>query len=198
MSIFSRLFGKKAPAQVEQNSQTLTPTQEMEQYVPKIDQSLFTEDRHPSELFPMVEEQSKSSKKSLLEDLKSQNYYAMGKRDGHEDHNFEVMDQNVNLISCDFKEVYAQAVQEIDAQLFKIERTLDPKFESEMPYEYREISLRKGQLMEQKRDLKQQFDLAVMGEGYIEKSVQQYKAGFRKGVSLWKEESLMFQPFKTL
>lgn len=198
MNLFSKLFGKKAPSTVEPTSQNFNPTQEMEQQVPLIDKSLFTEDRHPSELFPMVEEQSKSSKRSLLEDLKSQNYYAMGKRDGHEDHNFEVMDQNVNLISCDFKEVYAQAVQEIDRQLFKIEKTLDPKFESEMPHEYREVSIQKEQLEEQKRDLKQQFDLAVLGEGYIEKSVQQYKAGFRKGVSLWKEENLMFQPFKTL
>lgn len=199
MNLFSKLFGKKAPVQVEQNSQTQTPTQEMEQHVPKIDQSLFTEDRHPSELFPILErEPAKNSKRSLLEELKAQNYYAMGKRDGYEDPNFEVMDQNVNLIACDFKEIYAQAVQEIDQQLFKIERILDPKFESEMPMEYREVNKQREQLEEQKRDLKQQFDLAVLGEGYIEKSVQQYRAGFRKGFSLWKNENLMFQPFKTL
>jgi hypothetical protein len=198
MNLFSKLFGKKAPVQVEQNSQTLTPTQEMEQHVPKIDQSLFTEDRHPSELFPIHHEESKSKKRALLEDLKGQNYYAMGKRDGYEDPHFDVMEQNMNLIACDFKEVYTQAIQEIDEQLFIIEKTLDPKFESEMPHEYREVIKQKERMEEIKRDLKQQFDMAVLGEGYIEKSIQQYKAGFKKGVSLYKNEKLMFQPFNTL
>jgi uncharacterized protein (UPF0335 family) len=198
MNLFSKLFGKKAPAQVEQNTQTLTPTQEMEQQVPKIDQSLFTEDTHPSELFPIHNEESRTKKRSLLEDLKAQNYYSMGKRDGYEDPNFEVMEQNMNLIACDFKEVYAQAIQEMDEQLFIIEKALDPKFESEMPHEYREVIKQKERLEEIKRDLKQQFDMAVLGEGYIEKSVQQYKAGFKKGISLYKNEKLMFQPFNTL
>lgn len=199
MNLFSKLFGKKAPIQVEQTNHVTSPTPEMEQKVPKIDQSLFAEDRHPSELFPILQEEpTQTSKRSLLEDLKAQNYYAMGRKDGYDDPNFEVMDQNLNLIACDFKEVYAQAIQEIDQQLFKIERILDPKFESEMPMEYREVNKQCEQLEEQKRDLKQQFDMAILGEGYIEKSVQQYKAGFRKGFSLWKNENLMFQPFKTL
>jgi hypothetical protein len=198
MNLFSKLFGKKAPVLVEPQSQILTPSEPMASQIPQIDKSLFTEDRHPSELFPIMEESSKSSKRSLLEDLKSRSYFSMGKRDGYEDHNFEVMDLNVNLIACDFKEVYAQAVQEIDEQIFKIERALDPKFEREMPLEYREVTMQKEQLEEQKRDLKQQFDLAVLGEGYIEKSIEQYKAGFRKGFGLWKEENLMFKPFNTL
>jgi len=198
MNLFTKLFGKKAPVSVEPTSPLSNPSLELETHTPFIDKSLFTEDRHPSELFPIVEESSKVSKRSLLEDLKSQNYYAMGKRDGHEDHSFEVMDQNVNLIACDFKEVYSRAIQEIDEQLFKIERTLDPKFENEMPLEYREVTMQKEQLEKQKRDIMQQFDFAVLGEGYIEKSVQQYKAGFRKGFSLWKDENLMFHPFKTL
>jgi hypothetical protein len=199
MNLFRKLFGRKAPTSVEPSNQTSNPTQEMEQQTPLIDKSLFIEDRHPSELFPSLgEEPAQPSKRSLLGELKSLNYYAMGKRDGLEDPNFEVMEQNVNLIACDFKEVFSQAIQEIDEQLFKIERILDPRFESEMPMEYREVSKQREQLEEQKRDLKQQFDMAVLGEGYIEKSVQQYKAGYRKGFSLWKNENLMFQPFKTL
>ncbi len=58
--------------------------------------------------------------------------------------------------------------------------------------------MQKEQLEKQKRDIMQQFDFAILSEGYIEKSVQQYKAGFRKGFSLWKDENLMFHPFKTL
>jgi hypothetical protein len=53
-------------------------------------------------------------------------------------------------------------------------------------------------LEELKRDLKQQFDLAILGEGYIEKTVEQYKAGFKKGFRQWTEENLMFKPFYTL
>lgn len=199
MSILTKLFGKKAPAPVEPQSQVLTPTESMATTVPMIDKSLFTEDRHPSELFPIPDSlTTKKSKKSLLEDLKSKNYYAMGMRDGLDDPNLETMDHHVNLIACDFREVYSQAIQEIDEQLLKIERTLVPQFEEMMPFEYREVNLQKEMLEEQKRDLKQQFDLAAMGEGYIEKSVEQYKAGFRKGFRQWTSENLMFKPFNTL
>lgn len=198
MSIFTKLFGKKAPVSVEQQSQILNPSEPLAAQVPQIDKSLFTEDRHPSELFPIPDADQKKSRKSILEDLKTRNYYAMGMRDGLDDHKFETMDQNVNLIACDFKEVYSQAIQEIDDHLLKIERTLDPHFEEQMPYEYREVLLQKEKLEEQKRDLRQQFDLATLGEGYIEKSVEQYKAGFRKGFKQWTQENLMFQPFNTL
>lgn len=199
MSIFSKLFGKKAPASVKPQSQLLTPSEPMSTQVPQIDKSLFTEDRHPSELFPIQDSfDQKRSKKSLLEDLKSKDYYGMGMRDGLDDPNFETMDHNVNLIACDFKEVYAQAIQEIDDHLLKIERTLVPQFEEQMPYEYREVMLLNEKLEEQKRDLKQQFDLSALGEGYIEKSVERYKAGFKKGFRQWSNENLMFKPFNTL
>lgn len=192
MNIF-KLFSIKAPVQVEQNT-----VDSMLSDVPQIDKSLFVEDRHPSEIFSETIENRNSSKRSILEELKGKNYFAMGRRDGLEEHNFEIMDQNVNLIACDFKEVYAQAIQELDEHIFKINRTLDPIFEKEMPLEYREIMMQKDLLEEQKRDLKQQFDLAALGEGYIEKSVQQYKAGFRNGHRYWTEENLMFKPFNTL
>ncbi|WP_439490542.1 hypothetical protein [Algoriphagus sp.] len=198
MNFISKLFSKAAPVQVEQNAVPNNSDNDMLTQLPQIDKSLFTEDRHPSEIFPIQDQGQGSAKKSILEDLKARNYFAMGRRDGHEDHNFETMDQNVNLIACDFKEVYARAIEEIDEHLFKIERILDPKFEKEMPLEYREVIKQQEQLLEQKRDLKQQFDLAVLGEGYIEKSVQQYKAGFKKGYKLWTEENLMFKPFNTL
>ena len=197
MNILSKLFGKKA--------QTIEASPTLEQIDPfqildnQIDKSLFTEDRHPNELFLDSESgPRKKTRKSILEDLKSKDYYAMGMRDGFEDPNFETMNQLVNLITCDFKEVYTLAIQEIDEQLFKINRTLIPQFEEEMPYEYREVQLQKEKLEEQKRDLKQQFDLAALGEGYIEKSVEQYKAGFKKGFRQWTNENLLFQPFNSL
>lgn len=197
MNILSKLFGKKA--------QTTEVSPSLEQFDPfnvqdnPIDKSLFTEDRHPNELFVSSESGSrKKSRKSILEDLKSKDYYAMGMSDGLEDPNFDTMNQLVNLISCDFKEVYTLAIQEIDEQLFRIDRTLIPQFEEEMPFEYREVKLQKEKLEEQKRDLKQQFDLAALGEGYIEKSVEQYKAGFRKGYRQWTNENLLFQPFNSI
>lgn len=175
-----------------------TPSKDMTSQIPQMDKSLFTEDRHPSEIFPVSSGSQVSSKRSILEDLKGKNYFAIGRRDGLDDHNFETMDQNVNLIACDFKEVYAQAIHELDDHIYKINRTLDPMFEKEMPYEYREIMMQKEQLEEQKRDLKQQFDLAALGEGYVERSIQQYKAGFRNGHRYWTEENLMFKPFNIL
>jgi len=173
-------------------------SEDMTPHIPQIDKSLFTEDKHPSEIFPTGSETQVISKKSILEDLNGKNYFAMGRRDGLDEHNFETMDQNINLIACDYKEVYAQAIHELDDHVFKINRSLDPMFEKEMPYEYREIMMQKEQLEEQKRDLKQQFDLANLGEGYVEKSVQQYKAGFKNGHRYWTEENLMFKPFNTL
>lgn len=197
MNILSKLFGKKAQnTEVSPTLEQIDPFQILDN---QIDKSLFTEDRHPNELFLDNESGSrKKSRKSILEDLKSKDYYAMGMRDGFEDPNFETMNQLVNLISCDFKEVYTLAIQEIDEQLFKINRTLIPQFEEEMPFEYREVQLQKEKLEEQKRDLKQQFDLAALGEGYIEKSVEQYKAGFKKGFRQWTNENLLFQPFNSL
>ena len=199
MNIFNKFFGKKAPATVEPQSQNLHLIEAMTLQDNPIDKSLFTEDRHPNELFVSSEPGSrKKTRKSILEDLKSKDYYAMGMRDGFEDPNFDTMNQLVNLISCDFKEVYTLAIQEIDEQLFRIDRTLIPQFEEEMPFEYREVKLQKEKLEEQKRDLKQQFDLAALGEGYIEKSVEQYKAGFRKGYRQWTNENILFQPFNSL
>jgi len=196
MNIFSKLFGKKAPAAVEPQVQNLEPIEAQDR---QIDKALFTEERHPNELFLGSEYGfQKKSRKSLLEELKSKDYFGMGMRDGYEDPNFETMDQHVNLISCDFREVYALAIQEIDEQIFRIERAIVPQFEEQMPYEFREVKLQKEKLEEQKRDLKQQFDLAAVGEGYIEKSVEQYKAGFKKGFRQWSNEKLMFQPFNTI
>jgi hypothetical protein len=196
MNIFSKLFGKKAPAVVEPQVQNLEPIEAQDR---QIDKALFTEERHPNELFIGSEYSfQKKSRKSLLEELKSKDYFGMGMRDGYEDPNFETMDQHVNLISCDFREVYALAIQEIDEQIFRIERAIVPQFEEQMPYEFREVKLQKEKLEEQKRDLKQQFDLAAVGEGYIEKSVEQYKAGFKKGFRQWSNEKLMFQPFNTI
>jgi hypothetical protein len=196
MNIFSKLFGKKAPAVVEPQVQNLEPIEAQDR---QIDKALFTEERHPNELFLGSEYGfQKKSRKSLLEELKSKDYFGMGMRDGYEDPNFETMDQHVNLISCDFREVYALAIQEIDEQIFRIERAIVPQFEEQMPYEFREVKLQKEKLEEQKRDLRQQFDLAAVGEGYIEKSVEQYKAGFKKGFRQWSNEKLMFQPFNTI
>lgn len=198
MNFFKKLFESTSPAQIETTKSNTVET--METPRPTIDQFLFTEDRHPSTLFPSGESNpaQPKSKKSILEDLKSKNYFAMGMRDGLDDHNFETMDQNIQLIACEFKEEYAYAIQQIDGLLLKIEKALDPKFQQEMPLEFREVLLEKESLEEQKRNLKQQFDLANLGEGIVEKSVQQYKAGFRKGFKQWTTENLMFKPFNSI
>ncbi len=200
MNIFKKLFAPASPAKVEIENQNPNTVETMEAPRPNIEQFLFTEDRHPSILFPSGESKAvqPKSRKSILEDLKSKDYFSMGKRDGLEDHCFETMERNVNLIACDFREAYAKAVQELDAKLLELKVNLDPKFEQEMPFEYREVLIQKEYLEEQKRDLMKQADLTAMGDGYSEKSIELYKAGFKKAYKLWSDENLMFNPFSTL
>jgi len=200
MNIFKKLFAPASPAKVEIENQNFNNVDTMEASRPTIEQFLFTEDRDPSLLFPSGESKpvQPKSKRSILEDLKSKDYFSMGKRDGLEDHCFETMARNVNLIACDFREAYSKAVQELDAKLLELNVNLDPKFEQEMPFEYREVKMQKEFLEEQKRDLMKQADLTALGDGYIEKSIELYKAGFKKGFKLWSDENLMFKPFNTI
>lgn len=200
MNIFKKLFAPASPAKVEIENQNSNPVETMETPRPNIESFLFTEDRHPSLLFPQGMDNPKSSnpKKCILEDLKNKDYFSMGKRDGLEDHCFETMQRNVNLIACDFREAYSKAIQELDVKLLQLNVNLNPSFEQEMPFEYREVNLQKDYLEEQKRDLMKQADLTAMGDGYIEKSIELYKAGFKKGYKFWSDENLMFKPFNTL
>lgn len=200
MNIFKKLFAPASPAKVEIANQIPNTVETMEAPRPSIDQFLFTEDRHPDTLFPSGENKEvySKNKKSILEDLKNRDYFSMGKKDGFEDHCFETMYRNTNLIACDFREAYAKAIQELDAKLLELSINLDLRFEEEMPFEYREVQMQKEYLEEQKRDLMKQVDLTILGDGYIEKSIELYKAGFKKGFKLWSDENLMFQPLKTL
>jgi hypothetical protein len=195
MTFFSKLFGKKAPTPVEQGIVAADP---MMTSIPQIDKSIFIEDRDPSVLFPSQEHVRPKTQKSILEDLKSEDYYGIGKRDGYEDHQLTLQDMQVDIIASRFKEEFYKALEDIEERVAMMEMYLTPELQLAMPEQHELIHTKCDLLVKQKRILLLQMDLAVTGEGYIEKSVRHYKAGFRKGMALYLEEKLLFDQSKSL
>lgn len=191
MTVFSRLFGKKEVAKA-------ATVQEIAS-LPLIDKMTFVEDRHPSEIFreaPVAEKEVEG--KTILEELLAKEYYSMGKRDGYEEHCLTLMEEHLDIIAADFREAYYKAIQEIDLRLSEMEVRLTEELREKLPEIYEPIKTKHSQLVGQKRELLIQIDLGAIGEGFIEKSVRLYKAGFRKGFALWSEEELIFTHIKTI
>jgi hypothetical protein len=195
MTFFSKLFGKKAPTMVEQDKVAMDP---MMASIPQIDKSIFIEDRDPTVLFPVQESIRPKPRKSILDDLKSEDYYGMGKRDGYEDHQLTLQDMQVDIIASRFKEEFHKALEDIEERISMMGMYLTPELQLAMPEQHELIHTKHDLLIKQKRTLMLQMDLAVTGEGYIEKSVRYYKAGFRKGMALYLEEKLLFDQSKSL
>lgn len=195
MTFFSKLFGKKAPTLVEHST---LPMGDMMATIPQIDKSIFLEERDPLELFPTHEIPHRKARKSILEDLKSEDYHGMGKRDGYEDHELTLMEMHVDILASRFREAFQKALEEIEERIAMMAMYLTAELESAMPEQHKLIYTKHDLLIKQKRDLTLQMDLTVTGEGYIEKSVRYYKAGFRKGMALYLEEKLLFDQSKSL
>ena len=122
----------------------------------------------------------------------------MGRRSGLEDHHPEVMEEQLDLSAAAFREAYyrekAATLDRIDT--YKLE--LSPKTKEVMPYQYARIEKKVEQEQRRLEDIQIQIDLAACGEGYIEQSVRQFKAGFRKGYTLWLDEEIVFKERKLL
>lgn len=191
MTVFSRLFGKKEVAKP-------APVQDIPSS-PFIDKMTFIEDRHPSDIFREAQIEKKVvERKTILEELLAKEYYSIGKRDGYEEHCLTLMEEHLEIIASDFREAYYKAIQDIDLSLSEMEVYLSETYKEKVPEIYEKIKTRFDQLKEQKRELLLQMDLGAMGEGFIEKSVRLYRAGFRKGFALWSEEELIFKHIKTI
>lgn len=191
MTVFSRLFGKKEVAKA-------APVQDIPSG-PSIDKMTFIEDRHPSDIFreaPIIEQVVE--RKTILEDLLAKEYYSMGKRDGYEEHCLTLLEEHLDIIASDFREAYYKAIQDIDLVLSEMEVYLSETYKEKVPEIYGRIKTRYDQLKEQKKELLLQMDLGAVGEGFIEKSVRLYRAGFRKGFAIWSEEELIFRHIKTI
>ncbi|WP_146260421.1 hypothetical protein [Algoriphagus chordae] len=169
-----------------------TSTDQMMATVPQVDRSIFLEERDPSFLISSQETPIKKAPKGILEDLKSEDYYGMGKRDGYDDHELTLMEMHVDIIASRFKEVFHKALEDIEERIAMMGMYLTPEFEAAMPEQHELVHTKHDLLVKQRRELSLQLDLAVTGEGYIEKSVRYYKAGFRKGMALHLEEKVLF------
>lgn len=191
MTFFSKLFGKR-PVAVQTEAPAVMET------APKIAKDLFVEDRHPEE-FGMQEAAEKSrSEKTILEGLLDRDYQEMGHRDGYHMHDLSWREMRLELIAADFRQAFDMALQDIDIQLDQLGMHLTAILEEEAPDLHKKIQIRHDQLVRQRRELMLQKDLAVTGEGFVEKSAKYYKAGFREGYDLYIQEELIFKHIKTL
>lgn len=190
MTLFDKIFGKR---QAETDA-VEKPTS------PYIDKALFIEEREPLELLGEVP-QTKSHRESeptVLGDLLDRDYFAMGKRDGYEDHTLEVMEERVELIAAGFREAYYKSRGEILERMDKVKLELTPKAKEIMPDQYARVEKKLLYLERSLEEVMLQIDLASCGEGYMEQSVRSYKAGYRKGYTLRLDEDVLFRDFKII
>lgn len=190
-TFFKKLFGTRPaaaqPAMPSTIDTLITPTKE-----------LFIEDRHPHEFLAPEPTKKGKREKTILEDLLATDYEGLGHRDGYEDHDLSLLDMRLELIASDFRQAFDRALQEIEMELEPLGIHLTERTQLETPELYERIHTRQDQLIKQKRELMTQKDLAVIGEGFVEKPYRYYKAGFRRGYGLYVEEQLIFKHIKTL
>jgi hypothetical protein len=190
-TFFKKLFGTSpAPAQTE--IPTISgipafPTRE-----------LFIEDRDPREFLAPEPPKKTRRERTILEELLSIDYAGTGHKDGYEIHDLAGLDMQLELIASDFRQAFDKALQDIEAELEPLGIHLTERVQQGAPELYEKIHTRQDQLVKQKRDLILQKDLAVTGEGFIEKPHRYYMAGFRRGYDLYVEEQLIFKHIKTL
>ncbi|TFV94483.1 hypothetical protein E4S40_10705 [Algoriphagus kandeliae] len=185
-----KLFGIK-PSETKQVTQP-----EFQETVP--DRDLFLEDRHPDELMEISSHPQKSTEKTLLEDLLSKDYERIGLRDGYETRDLSEMDEGLRVMAMEFRQVYDKALQDLDDKIAFIRLHLTDELEEKSQTLSDQVYHSLDLLLTQKKDMVAQKDLAMVGEGYIEKPYQDYKRGFKRGYKLYLEEKVMFKRTKTL
>lgn len=186
MTFFSRIFGKKA---VDVKATELTQ--------PSVPRDLFIEDRDP-DFFQSELKSSPEREKSLLDDLLSWDYEAMGRAAGYALHDLSRMDEQLDKIASEFRLAYARAIQDLEFEMDGLEKHLTERMEAEAPDTFRKIKGKHELCARQKRELMLQRDLAVTGEGYMEKATRYFRAGFREGYDLFIEEKLIFKRIKPI
>lgn len=190
MTLFDRLFGKKKAA----TDAAEMPTTSF------VDKALFIEERDPTEILggdPKMKP-GRESEPTVLGHLLDRDYFAMGKRDGYEDHTLEVMEERVELIAAGFKEAYYKSRGEILERMDQVRLELTPKAKEFMPDQYARVEKKLQYLERSLEEVMLQIDLASCGEGYMEQSVRSYKAGYRKGYTLRLDEDVLFRDFKII
>lgn len=190
-TFFKKLFGTRpAAAQPEMSAPIVSPA-----YPTK---DLFIEDRHPQEFLSPEPVRQTKREKTILEELLALDYAGMGHKDGYDIHDLAGLDMQLELIATDFRQAFDKALQDIEIQLEPLGIHLTERMREETPELFEKIHTRQDQLVKQKRELMTQKDLAMTGEGYVEKPYRYYKVGFRRGYDLYVEEQLIFKHIKTL
>lgn len=184
MTFFSKIFGKKS-----------TPSQQESDVAP-IERDLFLEDRHPREIYP--ESETKTGTSPILQSLLQRDYFTIGQRDGYEDHDASALEEHLEVIAAEFRETLYHALAEIEERKDHIASYLTDQARESMPHQCRKMEVKLMQLESQCKEIMRQIDLAPMGEGYIERPVKMYKAGFHKGFDLWLKEDELFIGPKTI
>lgn len=190
-TFFQKLFGKTPAAAQSELPAPIVST-------PHPARELFIEDRHPEEFLAPEPVRTIKREKTILEELLSQDYAGMGHKDGYEIHDLAGLDMQLELVATDFRHVFDKALLSIEAELEPLGIHLTDRVRQDAPELYEKIHTRHDQLVKQKRELMLQKDLAVSGEGYVEKPYRYYKVGFRRGYDLYVEEQLIFKHIKTL
>lgn len=191
MTFFSRLFGKRAEATHSSSPATW-------EAAPPVTKDLFTEDRHPTELEGRQAAPADAKPETVIGRLLERDYEEMGYRDGFRMHDLARMELQLEVIAADFRQAYDMELQEIEVQMGALEKYLVEKTKKEAPDLHEKMRTHHDQLAKKKRELMLQKDLAVTGEGFVERPVKRYKAGFRAGFDLYVEEQLMFSYKKIL
>ena len=190
-TFFKKLFGSRpAAAQPELSATSVSPASPTK--------DLFIEDRHPQEFLSPEPVRQTKREKTILEQLLTLDYMGMGHKDGYEIHDLAGLDMQLELIATDFRQAFDKALQDIEVQLEPLGIHLTERMREDTPELFEKIHTRKEQLVKQKRELMTQKDLALTGEGYVEKPYRYYKVGFRRGYDLYVEERLIFKHIKTL
>lgn len=190
-TFFQKLFGTRSAA-----AQPAMPAPS--EITPIPSRELFIEDRHPGEFLAPESAKPPKREKTILEDLLAIDYVGIGHQHGYEIHDLAGLDRQLELIATDFRQAFDKAIQSIDIELDSLGIHLSDRVREEAPELYEKIQARHDQLVKQKRDLTVQKDLAVTGEGYVERPYRYYKVGFRRGYDLYVEEQLIFKHIKTL
>lgn len=159
---------------------------------------LFVEERHPTEFLAPDPPQRRKREKTILEDLLAIDYAALGQKEGYEQHDLSKLDMQLDLLVSDFRLAFDRALQDIEVELEPLGIHLTDRVKEETPELFAKIRVRQEQLIKQRSELLTQKDLAVTGEGFIEKPYRYYKSGFRRGYDLYVEEQLIFKHIKTL
>jgi hypothetical protein len=185
MTIFSRLFGKRPAAAQVQVAPAVLET-------PVVDRALFVEEPEQEVSKGIPEDET------VLADLLVRDYESMGRKDGHEYHDLDRMEFQLELIAADFRQAYDKELQEVEHQMSELEPYLVDKTREVAPDLFVKLETKHKSLLRKQRDLLLQKDLAMTGEGYIESAVKYYKAGFLSGFGLRMKEDVIFKHVKIM